>query len=165
MSDTTKTENYVKVETNFQVKESSLATFSEYQKLKKNMEWHLVHLLKGMANHDPGADFASKTIMGALSGLHLKTNYKVDDKALKTCIANGKDMRTSKSHLESRQALVDRLKQIEGWLIQLLANLTKSGFQKSHLATQVAASIHAFNLDRRGDFDISSLYRSVNRAA
>mgnify|MGYP003146519018 CR=1 FL=1 len=165
MNDTTKTENYIKVENNFKVKESSLVKFSEYQRLKNNVEWHLVHLLKSMANHDPSADFASKTIMGALSGLHLNTNYKVNDKALKTCIANGKDMRTSKSHLESRKALADRLFQIEGWLILLLANLTKSGFKKSHLATQVAASIQAFNLDGRGDFDISSLYRSVNRAA
>ena len=165
MTTNTKTDNYVKVEPNFKVRESSLEKFTKYQDIRNKMEWHLVHLLKSMANCDYGATREAKTIMEALSGLHLKANYKVDTKALKISIANGKDMQTSKTHLKDKQTLIDRLQQIEGWLVELLAGLTESGFAKSHLATQIAASIHGFHTDERGDFDISSLYRSINRSA
>ena len=49
---------------------------------------------------------------------------------------------------------------VEGWFAMLLTDLTEAGFAKSHLATQVAASISGFHKDQYGKFGISSLYRS-----
>ena len=54
---------------------------------------------------------------------------------------------------------------VERWLVMLLTDLTEAGFAKSHLATQVAASISGFHKGQYGEFNISSLYRTVHAMA